>query len=1056
MSLRAKVLLLFLTLAVVPLVVVTVFDYFQSMQSLEGLVRAQNRGIADVAARELGQLRERRGEELDALVRDPSVARLLRGGPGAADAEQEWQRVASVVSGWLIGAELRDSDDRLVASTGDMAAGAREGCPGDDGRVLMVRDVRVGRRGERASVRALVDAEALFPVEALSARVGSAGFVAVVDRRNGRVVYRGRCDVPPGTAGAILGVTAGDADGLAELESARDIAYGDRVSAVAPLAGSDWSVVATALPAEFTGPFSRARFVFVLLVLFVGAAASLAFTMLLGRITRSLRDLSDAAGEVAAGNYTPVLPPPGPDEVGRLSYSLGVMAGKVQRTLRQIESTRQLATMGEFAAKVSHEIRNPLSSIRLNLQGMERDVRRGSADDSFSEPLQLCLKEVDRLDRVVRGMLGLAREEPMRRRPCSVHAILGDAIGVLRAELEGQDVRVEKRLAAERDDVIGDEGQLRGVVMNLMLNAAQAMPEGGTIHISTATDAAAGGDIIRVRVADDGPGIPREVRDQIFRPFMTTKASGTGLGLPIARRTAEQHGGTLYLEERSALQHGAEFVLALPLQQEGTAANGPEPDRRAGPSFDRGRLVGAPPATVAHNPISATAMSRRILVVDDDESHRKTLERFLSTEDCEVMAVDSAERALGVVSSYDPHLVITDIKMPGMSGFDLIRRLREASDDRDVVMITAFEDMKTAIEAMKVGAYDFLVKPLDLDQIEAVVERCFRDRAFRRRARQLSEDAAGDAALDTLVGRDPRMIEIYKLIGKVSQTSTPVLIRGDTGTGKELIARALHYNSPRAHEPFVAVNCTALPETLLESELFGHVKGAFTGAVGERRGRFEMAGSGTIFLDEIGDTSPTFQGELLRVLQEGEFHPVGAERVRKTDARVIAATHRNVEQAVKEGDFREDLYFRLRVVEITVPPLRDRRADIPLLAQHIVNKTAKRLHKPVYVIPDPVMAELLAYDWPGNVRELENSLTRAIVLAQGHAISADHLVLGTSQTSAPRFDELETATLDAVEGAHVQRILARTGGNKTRAAEILGISRPRLDRIIERHELYVP
>ncbi len=449
-------------------------------------------------------------------------------------------------------------------------------------------------------------------------------------------------------------------------------------------------------------------------------------------------------------------------------------------------------------------------------------------------------------------------------------------------------------------------------------------------------------------------------------------------------------------------------------------------------------------------------MSRRILVVDDDESHRSTLERFLSGDDCEVMAVDSAERALGLVASFDPHLVITDIKMPGMSGFDLIRRLRSVQDDRDVVMITAFEDMKTAIEAMKEGAYDFLVKPLDLDQLEAVVERCFKDRAYRRRARQLAEDAAGDATLDTLVGRDPRMIDIYKLIGRVAQTQTPVLIRGETGTGKELIARALHYNSPRSHEPFVAVNCTALPETLLETELFGHVRGAFTGAVGERKGRFEMAGSGTIFLDEIGDTSPTFQGELLRVLQEGEYHPVGAERVRKTDARVIAATHRNVEQMVKDGDFREDLYFRLRVVEISVPPLRDRRSDIPMLAQHIVNKVAKRLHKPVLVIPDPVMAELLAYDWPGNVRELENALTRAIVLAQGHAISAEHLVLGATQSSAPKFGELEGATLEDVEGAHVQRVLAQTGGNKTRAAEILGISRPRLNRIIERHELYVP
>jgi two-component system, NtrC family, response regulator AtoC len=449
-------------------------------------------------------------------------------------------------------------------------------------------------------------------------------------------------------------------------------------------------------------------------------------------------------------------------------------------------------------------------------------------------------------------------------------------------------------------------------------------------------------------------------------------------------------------------------------------------------------------------------MSRRILVVDDDESHRKTLARFLTNQECEILAVESAERALGALASFDPHLIITDIKMPGMSGFEFLRHIRSVGDDRDVVMITAFEDMKTAVEAMKEGAYDFLVKPLDLDQVEAVVARCFKDRSYRRRAQQLAEEAAGAATLETLVGRDPRMIEIYKLIGKVSQTHTPVLIRGETGTGKELIARAIHFNSPEGTEPFVAVNCTALPETLLESELFGHVKGAFTGAIAERRGRFELAGSGTIFLDEIGDTSAAFQGELLRVLQEGEYHPLGAERARHTDARVIAATHRPIEQMVKEGDFREDLYFRLRVVEVIVPPLRDRRSDIPVLAQHIVNKVSKRLHKGVYVIPDPVMAELMAYDWPGNVRELENALTRAIVLAQGPAIAAEDLVLGAREMASRGLEDMDDATLAAVEGAHVQRVLARTGGNKTRAAEILGISRPRLDRIIERHALFVP
>ncbi len=439
-------------------------------------------------------------------------------------------------------------------------------------------------------------------------------------------------------------------------------------------------------------------------------------------------------------------------------------------------------------------------------------------------------------------------------------------------------------------------------------------------------------------------------------------------------------------------------------------------------------------------------MNGRILVVEDDEVHRQTLERHLVRAGCEVVAVDCAEIALARVARMAPDLVITDVRLPGMDGQELLTRLREAAAALDVILITAYEDMQGVIDAMKGGAYDFLVKPLDLDQLDGTVERCLRDRAERGHAGKV----CAPTHLDAIVGRDPAMIEVYKMVGAVSSTQAPVLIRGETGTGKELIARTIHENSENADEPFLAVNCTAIPESLLESELFGHLRGAFTGAVGDRKGRFELAGRGTIFLDEIGDTSPAFQAELLRVLQEHEFYPVGGERPRRTEARVISATHRPIEQLITEGKFREDLYFRLRIVEITLPPLRERPGDIPLLCRHILARVSRELGKDVRVVPDDVLAALLKYDWPGNVRELENALTRAVVLAKGGAISLHHLSLGTRAPAPDTGDALED-----MERVHVQDVLTRSGGNKSRAAERLGISRPRLDRIIRRHRLVV-
>jgi DNA-binding NtrC family response regulator len=366
--------------------------------------------------------------------------------------------------------------------------------------------------------------------------------------------------------------------------------------------------------------------------------------------------------------------------------------------------------------------------------------------------------------------------------------------------------------------------------------------------------------------------------------------------------------------------------------------------------------------------------------------------------------------------------------------------------------------MSTAVGAIRAGACDYLVKPLDLDQLEMVLERALRDRALRQRVRQATEADSEAVALGALVGRTPAMIGIYKRIGALAGNRTPVLVRGETGTGKEMIARAIHYNSERAAEPFVAVNCTAVPESLLESELFGHVRGAFTGAINDRRGRFEQAGRGTIFLDEIGDISPAFQAKVLRVLQEREFQPVGSERTRKTEARVIAATHGDLEARVRAGTFREDLYFRLRVVELQVPPLRERRDDIPLLVDHLVRRIARELHKPRVVVPPATMRLLVGASWPGNVRELENALVRAVVLSPSGVLTPEDLALSAEWRARPGAvpstggDEGAGDTLAEAIHRHVTAIMERTGGNKRAAARVLQISRQRLDRILDRSE----
>jgi DNA-binding NtrC family response regulator len=440
-------------------------------------------------------------------------------------------------------------------------------------------------------------------------------------------------------------------------------------------------------------------------------------------------------------------------------------------------------------------------------------------------------------------------------------------------------------------------------------------------------------------------------------------------------------------------------------------------------------------------------MARRILIIDDDPAILTSLGEALLESGAEVEVAPDGLAALPLLQRFDPEMVLCDVRLPEIGGLSLLKMIRERKPGVDVILMTAFDDMGTIASAMRGGAVDFLVKPIGLTQLLDVTNRVFEDRRARSRNRRPQQEPKSDSV--ELIGHDPRMISIYKLVGQAAATSATVLIRGESGTGKELIARAIHAHGAASAEPFVPVNCAALPTSLLESELFGHVRGAFTGAHDARRGRFALAGRGTIFLDEIGDTTLELQTKLLRVIQDREYQAVGSEKTERTEARVVAATHQDLETMIVEKRFREDLYYRLRVVEIAIPPLRDRRSDIPALAEHLTRRAAESLGVAPPLLSDGALAHLVEHEWPGNVRELENCLKRAVVIASGSVIRPEHVSFTPPrpQRAAP------LASLDEMERDQLVRVLEATAGHKGRTAQILGVSRPRLRRLMEKYGL---
>ncbi|NWF55206.1 MAG: sigma-54-dependent Fis family transcriptional regulator [Syntrophaceae bacterium] len=468
----------------------------------------------------------------------------------------------------------------------------------------------------------------------------------------------------------------------------------------------------------------------------------------------------------------------------------------------------------------------------------------------------------------------------------------------------------------------------------------------------------------------------------------------------------------------------------------------------------------------------------RILIVDDDPSMRYSLNRMLEAQGLQLFLAKNGPEALERFEQDRPDVVVMDIKMPGKSGLEVLHEIKEKDPKALVILMTAFGTTETAIEAMKYGAFDYILKPFDIPQMRGLVERALEVSRMMKKIVSLPDREKGGAAEETLVGSSAAMQQVYKMIGQVAPAEVTVLLRGESGTGKEMVARAIYHHSRRGDKAFLPVNCAAIPETLLESELFGHEKGAFTGALTRRIGKFEQCHGGTLFLDEIGDMTPATQAKVLRVLQDRQFERLGGTERISVDVRVIVATNKDLEKAIREGSFRQDLYYRLKVVTIHLPPLRDRKEDIPELVRYFLHRFRGDINREVGDIATRALEKLMRYPWPGNVRELENTVKRALVMAKGHTLLAEDFLLEGLDTGmgpaehldweerlqklmAPVFKELLELSrrtpgadlMSELERILIKKALQETKGNQVQASVLLGISRNTLRSKIERYRI---
>jgi two-component system NtrC family response regulator len=448
----------------------------------------------------------------------------------------------------------------------------------------------------------------------------------------------------------------------------------------------------------------------------------------------------------------------------------------------------------------------------------------------------------------------------------------------------------------------------------------------------------------------------------------------------------------------------------------------------------------------------------RIVVVDDDESLRRVVQFQLEQAGYDVIAEAGGVQALQALQQSPRDLVITDLRMPGLSGLELLRKIRTDFPEVSVIIVTAFGTVETAVDAMKAGAYDYITKPVNPEELKLTVERALNHQHLLEEVRTLRSNLDQKYGFENIIGRSGALLYVLDLAARAAQTSTTVLIHGETGTGKELVAKAIHFNSPRKDKPFVTINCSAIPQDLLESELFGHLKGAFTGAAAHRKGRVEMADGGTLFLDEIGDLPPSLQVKLLRLIQQGEIEKIGASATLQVDVRIVAATHCNLERMVEDGSFREDLYYRLAVIPLEVPPLRERPEDIPELTHHFFLESCRKHGRTGLVLPQALIPYFCHYRWPGNIRELENVVERLVVLEKGNEITLGDLPGQLRRVRPPiETDQIELSpqgiSLEAIEKEILLWALRKSNWNQTRAAALLDLSRKTFIYRMEKHRI---
>ena len=729
--------------------------------------------------------------------------------------------------------------------------------------------------------------------------------------------------------------------------------------------------------------------------------------------------------------YVVPLAPETPGESGAVVILRDVTRDR-EHEAQTIESER-LNALTLLAAGVAHEIGNPLNSLNIHLQLLEREMKNlpPAKMENLKELVDVSKKEVVRLDQIITQFLRAIRPTQPNLERGSVVDVLRETLAFLKHEIKDRDVLVEVECPDDLPAVQLDANQIKQAFFNIIRNAIQAMPNGGMLKISYVGHRPVCFDLVQGQRA--GHCARRSQPDFRTAPHVKARRFGARANDRPADRPRSRRADRS--PQRAARRHNVHDFPA--------SRRAPDPISKGAPlvGFNQRR----------NQPMKKKSM---ILIVDDEKNTRDGLARALS-RNYDVLLAEHGQRALNLLAENPVDVMLSDVRMPGIDGLTLMQRALARTPQPVCILLTAYGTVETAVEAMKHGAYDFLTKPVNLDRLDLLVQRALRERDMESENRQLREQLDTKYGLERIIGQSPAMQEVFDTIRQAGPSRANVLIEGESGTGKELVAHAIHGLSAQAHGPFIPVHCAALSQNLLESELFGHEKGAFTGAAERRRGRFELADGGTLFLDEVGEIDPSIQVKILRALEEHKFERVGGQETIEVVVRLIAATNRDLKKMVDEGKFREDLFYRLYVVIIHLPPLRERPGDIPILAQHFLKELATANDKKVESITPEAMDILSSYSWPGNVRELRNIVERMIVLARGEKLTVRDIPAAIREGIQPRTVAVSASnlSLDEVEKQIIINALKNHDDNRTKAANQLGISRRTLHRKLNEYGL---